>query len=73
MIRQNAPILKVYILHQLQKYYEDAIQAWNNCLRSCSTDSKNDSLDKNIFGNSEIKFNRNPLFFNRFIEIIYLK
>jgi hypothetical protein len=31
-------------------------------LGSCSTESKNDILDKNIFGNSEIKFNRNPLF-----------
>ena len=28
---------------------------------SCSTESKNDILDKNIFGNSDIKFNRNPL------------
>jgi hypothetical protein len=26
----------------------------------------NDILDKNIFGNSDIKFNRNPLFSNRF-------
>ena len=61
------------MLHQFQKYYEDAIQAWNNCLRSCSMDSKNDILDKNIFGNSEIKFNRNPLFSMVFLEIIYLK
>jgi hypothetical protein len=29
---------------------------------SCSTESKNDILDQNIFGNSDIKFNRNPLF-----------
>jgi hypothetical protein len=35
--------------------------------------SKNDNLDKNIFGNSDIKFNRNPLFSNRFWKIIYLK
>ena len=28
--------------------------------------SKNDILDKNIFGNSDIKFNRNPLFPNIF-------
>ena len=33
---------------------------------SCSTESKNDILDKNIFGNSDIKFNRNPLFPNIF-------
>jgi hypothetical protein len=38
----------------------------DNCLGSCSTESKNDILDKNIFGNSDIKFNRNPLFSNRF-------
>jgi hypothetical protein len=50
----------------IPKYYQDAIQAWNNFLGSCSTESKNDILDQNIFGNSEIKFNRNPLFFNRF-------
>ena len=50
----------------IPKYYQDAIQAWNNFFGSCSTESKNDILDKNIFGNSEIKFNRNPLFFNRF-------
>ena len=58
-------------MHQFQKYYEDAIQAWNNCLRSCSTDSKNDILDKNIFGNSEIKFNRNPLFQSFFRNNIF--
>jgi hypothetical protein len=28
----------------------------------------NDILDKNIFGNSEIKFNRNPLFFQSFLR-----
>ena len=38
----------------------------DNCLGSYSTESKNDILDKNIFGNSDIKFNRNPLFSNRF-------
>jgi hypothetical protein len=31
-----------------------------------STESKNDILDKNVFGNSDIKFNRNPLFPNIF-------
>ena len=35
---------------------------------SCSTESKNDILDKNIFGISEIKFNRNPLFFQSFFN-----
>ena len=43
----------------IPKYYQDAMQAWNNFLGSCSTESKNDILDKN----SEIKFIRNPLFF----------
>ena len=52
----------------IPKYYQDAIQAWNNFLGSCSTESKNDILDKNIFGNSEIKFNRNPLFFQSFLR-----
>ena len=52
----------------IPKYYQDAIQAWNNFLGSCSTESKNDILDQNIFGNSEIKFNRNPLFFNLFFR-----
>ena len=32
----------------------------DNFLGSCSMESKNDILDKNIFCNSEIKFNRNP-------------
>ena len=36
----------------IPKYYQDAIQAWNNFLRSCSMESKNYILDKNIFGNS---------------------
>jgi hypothetical protein len=45
----------------------------DNCLGSLSTESKNDILDKNIFGNSDIKFKRNPLFSNRFLKIIYLK
>jgi hypothetical protein len=34
----------------IPKYYQDAMQAWNNFLGSCSTESKNDILDKNIFG-----------------------
>jgi hypothetical protein len=29
----------------IPKYYQDAIQAWNNFLRSCSTESKNDILE----------------------------
>jgi hypothetical protein len=37
-------------------------------LGSCSTESKHDILDKNIFGNSEIKFNRNPIFFQSFLR-----
>ena len=52
----------------IPKYYQDAIQAWNNILGSCSSESKNDILDKNIFGNSEIKFKRNPLFFSIVFE-----
>ena len=44
------------------------MQAWDIFSGSCSTKSKNDILDKNIFGNSDIKFNRNPLFSNRFFE-----
>jgi hypothetical protein len=53
-----------YIISQkrLKKKWISTIQAWNNFLGSCSTESKNNILDKNIFGNSEIKFNRNPLF-----------
>jgi len=30
-------------------YYQDAIQVWNNFLGSCSTEFKNDILNKNIF------------------------
>ena len=37
----------------------------DNCLGSCSTESKTDIFDKNMFGDSDIKFNRNPLFSNR--------
>ena len=44
----------------IPKYYQDAMQAWNNFLGSCSTEFKNDILTL------EIKFNRNPLFFNHF-------
>ena len=65
--------IKSLEIASIPKYYQDAIQARNNFLGSCSTKSKDDILDKNIFGTSEIKFNRNPLFFNRFWEIIYLK
>jgi hypothetical protein len=36
------------------------------CVGSCSTESKHEILDKNIFGNSDIKFNGNPLFSNIF-------
>jgi hypothetical protein len=36
---------------------------------SCSTEFKNDILDKNIFGNSDIKCNRNPLFFPNIFKI----
>ena len=51
----------------IPKYYQDAMQTWNIFFESCSTESKNEILDKNIFGNSYIKFDRNPLFFpNRF-------
>ena len=43
----------------IPKYYQDTLHAWNNFLGTCSTESKNDISDKNIFGNFDIK---NPLF-----------
>jgi hypothetical protein len=49
-------------------YYQDAIQAWNNLLGLFSTESKNDILDKDIFGNSDIKYNRKPLFCQSFLR-----
>jgi hypothetical protein len=33
-----------------------------NCLGLCSTESKDDIFDKNMFGDSDIKFNRNHFF-----------
>ena len=33
----------------IPKYYQNAIQAWKQNLGSCSTESKNDILDKNIW------------------------
>ena len=47
----------------IPKYHRDAIQAWIIIFFSHVL---NDILDKKIFGNSDIKFNRNPLFCNRF-------
>ena len=38
------------------------------CLGSCSMESINDILDKNIFGNSKNKFIRNPIFFQSFLR-----
>jgi hypothetical protein len=34
----------------IPKYYQDTLHAWNNFLGTCSTESKNDISDKNIFG-----------------------
>jgi hypothetical protein len=43
----------------IPKYYQDTLHVWNNFLGTCSTESKNDISDKNIFGNFDI---RNSLF-----------
>jgi hypothetical protein len=66
MLNINSQCIFVFIGNKNNLMLTFAIQAWNNFLGSCSTESKNDILDKNIFGNSEIKFNRNPLFFQSF-------
>ena len=50
----------------IPKYYQDAIQAWNNLLGSCSTESKNDILDKNIFVTLRSNLIEIHFFLNRF-------
>ena len=62
----NGPILKVQILHPFENTIETLYKHGTYVFGSCSTESKNDILDNNIFGNSDIKFNRNPLFFQSF-------
>ena len=58
----KCPDIKGLDIAFIPKYYRDAMQAWSIFLGSCSTESKNYILEKNIFGNSDINFNRNPLF-----------
>jgi hypothetical protein len=47
--------IKGLYIASIPKYYQHAIPACHNYLGSCSTESKNDILYKNIFGKSEIK------------------
>jgi hypothetical protein len=47
--------IKGLYIASIPKYYQDAIPVCHNYLGSCSTESKNYILYKNIFGNSDIK------------------
>jgi hypothetical protein len=62
----RCPDIEGLDIASIPKYYRDVIPAWSIFVGSCSTESKSDIFDKNIFGNSDIKFNRNPLFPNIF-------
>ena len=50
----------------IPKYYQDAIQAWNNFVGSCSTESKNDILDKTYLVTLRSNLIEIHFFFKRF-------